>query len=421
MNWSDKREPCPWRRFSFRAIAEGAVLSDRAVQYYFGIDVLQACDAVFRGIHTACPDVLHELRALPENPIEGLCECPSEDVVALAAHAERNGGAFHLLTPLTEIALIGHEVRKHSRFASSVERTLMQLLAPSESSESSRQYAVVCGEPITKLPGLLVGRGHNPAPHAVDWLQREWRQILLLSVAGHLSDAEVEMLRAVIHDWPPSAASELSDHRFGILVLLTQRLLHERFGVQRARELGPVPAHSLIDAEIDRAQTLARLGLIAPKETAWAAAVPPEVHEWAVKRLLSTPELESTAALLRCEWRLRTGDPLPLSQAPIERITELTRSIFPARRSRNRRKRPFEPVPPMRHLSEHAVWLVRVQLLGDSPSRIARETRPRRERQAVEHAVHKLADLLDLSLRPLRGGGRPRNRHESARRHLIKK
>src|SRR5262249_7883143 len=162
----------------------------------------------------------------------------------------------------------------------------------------------------------------------VDWRQREWRQILLLSVAGHLSDAEIEMLRAVIHEWPPSAAKDLSDHQFGMLVLLTQRLLYGRYGLERAQQFGLVPSCSLIDADTDRARPSARIAVTAPKEMVWAAAVPPRVHEWAVNWSLSTPELESTAALLRSEWRSRPDDPLPLSDAVIQRITEMTRGIF---------------------------------------------------------------------------------------------
>lgn len=339
------------------------------VQFYFGIDVLQASDAVFRSIQSSCPTVLEELRELPEDPWPPLCNCTPTDAVTLAERTCQKDGACHVLTPLTPIGLIGHEVRRHKSLAGEIEAAFVEAIS-------------------------------NKA-------------------ASSLSSYEVEMLRQVVHDWPPTPASSLSDHDFGVLFLLTQRLVELGRGRREARALGPIPTQSLIDTEMCERQALSRAGLIVPEERVLVAIVPPRVHEWAIRQSLNTPELESTAALLRGEWRLNPDDSLPLCQTVAQTINELTRGIFETHRTRNRRGQPFEPVAPMRRLSTHATWLVRVQLLGESPSRIARGAQ--RERQTVEHAVHKLADLLGLVLRPLRGRGRPRGRRECGRRRVIQK
>lgn len=70
--------------------------------------------------------------------------------------------------------------------------------------------------------------------------------------------------------------------------------------------------------------------------------------------------------------------------------------------------------PSLRELDQHAGWLARVQVGGETPAQIARGSRTTRE--AVDKAVRRLALLLGIGVRKLRKTGRPPKVREVGKR-----
>jgi hypothetical protein len=184
-----------------------------------------------------------------------------------------------------------------------------------------------------------------------------------------------------------------------------------------------------------------------PARAVMAVMVPRSVHDWAVKRGLSTPQIESAAVLIRAQWvrrpdaakdgvvlfsSLRSILGVRFGKMPNEEewkklgcsslgaIPMLESEEQFAQRARHHYQQrvaayyergpdgaPEEIIaaPTTRELGRHAEWLARVQIGGESPAAIAKGSDV--TRQTVDGAVRNLAKFLELSLRRLKKSGRP--------------
>jgi hypothetical protein len=195
------------------------------------------------------------------------------------------------------------------------------------------------------------------------------------------------------------------------------------------------------------------------REPTLVVFVPVTVSAWAIKWRLSTPQFETTLVLLRHQWRrrpaaarkcqmlfsslptvlkgsfvrvpsdqqwealsLRAAGPAPMLETKHQflqraaanydkRVAEYYQSRTAGDEGGSADGHPrFVPRKKYRSLSQHAGWLARVQVAGESPKALAKEegASPR----AVDLAVRRLATFIGLALRPLPKSGRPLGRRD---------
>jgi hypothetical protein len=187
--------------------------------------------------------------------------------------------------------------------------------------------------------------------------------------------------------------------------------------------------------------------------------VPPSIIEWAQRWRLSSAEIEMTAVLLRQQWRRQPdaaqdcrllfsslpfiighGDVKLLSEQHWQSLGLPSMGVDPMLESedqaaeraralhRERSRRYYEAGEvgqprfvrrrAAHQLAEHADWLVRVQVIGESPAVVARNVN--RTANAVYVGLKRLAALLDLELRRLPRKGRPIGSRDSTPRRRRK-
>ncbi|MEX2662441.1 MAG: hypothetical protein WD227_10940 [Vicinamibacterales bacterium] len=285
----------------------------------------------------------------------------------MASIAASYGAAMYVLVPVNEISLIGSHVRTDQ---------------------------------------ALQGR-----------LRELWADALSARTVAGLSPDETEILRMFVHS--PLATLATLNRAFGLLFLLTQRLTEVREGVHAAAKLGPVPLRSLLDSDaaLERIAVKMKFSAEDVRHRVLAVFVSRDIRRWARKYSLATPDLESVAALIRAQWTVYPDEPLPIHPEPAETIRRLLAGAFRPTRFKNRRNRAFAPVLPTRSLAKHADWLVRLQVLNETTTQIARDEGC--HRQAVDDAIRRLAARLGLVMAARKRPGRPKGRRETSLRRVV--